>query len=141
MDYRTQWKISSEVETLVEAIVICKNGLVVGCKEKHGSTKVNLLSCDVYAGDKPLQLLGLSESWTPCVEFTEEDLITPLSRRQVKTTELMADFAAFKLHRMSVLGEDVIRVVNVFRVDGHSAEQTMYGNVELVGNEECQDVS
>jgi len=132
MDVKLQWKLSDDVESLVASIVDCKNQLTSASNEKHGTTNVKLLSCDAYAGEKLVTLLRLSELWQPAIEFTEEDLLVPLSRRQKKTTELQADFQAFKLHCMPILGETVLRVVNVFHVDGTSSEQTMYGNVEIL---------
>lgn len=131
MDAKVQWKISSNVDSLVDTIAKCKQELVTGAFSKNGMGS-RLLTCDVYAGPKLLELLMLSELWTPVCEMTEEDLIIPAHRRPKKTTELVADFTIFKLHRMDVLGESAIRVVAAFSIPGSSAEQTWYGNVKIV---------
>lgn len=131
MDAKVQWKISPKVDTLVEAIVKCKQELVTAAFSKHGM-HTKLLTCDAYASSKMLELLELSELWTVCTEITEEDIKVPLHRRQKKSTELVADFTLFRLHRMDVLGEDAIRVVAVFQVPDSAADTSWYGNVEIV---------
>ena len=133
MDAKVQWKVSEDVEGLVAAVVECRDQLKKICAQRNGcSTMLEPRDCNAFAGSKILELLQLSEMWSPCVEFTEEDMTIPLSRRQVKTTEFVADFSLFKLHRMDVLCEDVIRVVVVFLIDGGPQTQTYYGNVELI---------
>jgi len=139
MDVKLKWKISSDVESLVETIVECRRLLVAGCAARNKS-KTNLLSCDAFAGHKLIELLQLSEMWSPCVEFTEEDLRTAPSRRQKKTTTLMANFSLFKLHCMEVLGEEAIRVVVECSSDDSVVVQTYYGNVEII-DEKRKDVA
>jgi len=130
MDAKVQWQINSEADTLVDAISKCKQELVTSCFSKHGMTS-KLVKCDAYAGDRMLELLQTSELWVPCVEFVEEDVSVPLGRRQKKTTELMADFGAFMLHRMKILKNDRIRVVVTMQAEGESAEQLWFGDVEI----------
>jgi hypothetical protein len=130
MDAKLQWKISPNVNTLVDAIARCKQELMTAAFSKNGmGTK--LLTCDAYAGSQLLELLALSELWTPVCEITEEDLKTSVWRRQKKTTELVADFTVFKLHRMDVLGADAIRIITTFQVPDSSADQVWYGTVEI----------
>ena len=47
----------------------------------------------------------------------------------------VADFGRFKLHRNEVMGETDVRVVMTFDVEGSSAPQMFFGNVELRCNE------
>lgn len=130
MDVKARWRISADVEALVEVILQCRKQLITECMRKHGM-KTRLLSCDVYAGDKLIEMLSLSKRWRACMEMTEEDLRIPPSRRQKRTTTLLADFTDFKLHRMPVLGETDVRVLASFDV-GDEADQAWYGNVELI---------
>jgi hypothetical protein len=130
MDAKLEWVIDPEVEGLVNAVLQCRQQLVTQCVLKHGM-KAHLVSTEAYAGDKVLELFQQSVRWLPCMEMTEEDLSVPAHRRQKKTTELVADFASFKLHRMSVLGETDVRVVVTMDV-GDIAEQVMFGNIALV---------
>jgi hypothetical protein len=130
MDAKTQWKVSADVDSLVAAIVENKKQLITACVLKHGM-KTRALTCDVYAGPKLLELLQLSELWTPC-EDEPEDLTVLESRRQHRATERVADFTLFKLHRMDILREGAIRLVMTFHVDENSVDQTWYGDVEIV---------
>jgi hypothetical protein len=132
MDAHVEWKVSDDVEGLVAACVECKSLLTQAASQKY-RRPAQLNSCDVYAGDKLLELLQLSEKWTPCTELTEEDLVTPLRRRALKTTYLVADFGEFKLHRMSVMGTAAIRVIATFTVTNDDvADLLWYGNVNVL---------
>lgn len=131
MDATVQWQISSQVETLVESIVKCKQELVTAAFSKYGM-HTKLLTCDAYASVKMLELLQLSELWVPCMDMSPEDLRVPTYRRQKKATEHVADFTVFQLHRMDVLGEASIRVLATFEIADSAAEQLWYGNVEIV---------
>jgi len=130
MDAKVQWQVNSDVNTLVDSITKCKQELVTSCFCKHGMSS-KLVKCDVFASDKMLELLQLSELWTPCIEMTEEDVTVPLNRRQKKTTMLVADFGSFKLHRMKILKEARLRVVVTMQAEAESAEQLWFGDVEI----------
>jgi hypothetical protein len=130
MDVTVQWRVSADVEKLVEAIVECRKLLIDVPKQKYNLTRVGVLECDVFAGDKVVELLQLSELCVPCAD-TEEDLKVPESRRPRKTSFLVADFTLFKLHRLPVMGEDHVRMVLDADV-GDGCNFLFYGNVKLV---------
>lgn len=131
VDVKLQWLVSPEIETLVDAIVKCKQELVTVAFAKLGM-RTRTISCDVYVGSKLIEFLQMSDMWTPAVEETTDDDVVSY-RRQKKTTELVADFKLFKLHRMDVLHADDIRIITIFQSDDHSADQMFFGNVEIVG--------
>lgn len=130
MDVKSRWQVTHEIETLVEVIVKAKQDLVTAAFEKYGMN-TRLASCDVFAGQKLIELFQMSELWTSCSEQPEDQDVVSY-RRQKKTTELVADFNAFKLHRMEILNISDVRIVAVFHVEGHGAEQVMFANVEIV---------
>jgi hypothetical protein len=131
MDVKVQWKISDDVDGLIAAVVECKHQLLRIAAEKLGRD-VKQISCDAYAAPKILELFQLSANWVPVVEFSEEDMRVPVHRRQKKTTELVADFGLFKLHRMDVLGTRSVRVIAAFEGLEGGADQVLFGDVELV---------
>ena len=131
MDVKLQWSVSDDVESLVAAIVECKKQLYEAAQQKYGP-KTKLLSCDAYAGNKVLELLELSERWTACSEVIEHDASVPASRRLKQTTKMVADFAEFKLHRMTLLGKDDVRVIIIVLEPETNNDLTWIGNVELV---------
>jgi hypothetical protein len=123
MDFTVEWKVSSNVEKLVDAVNECKQGLTNGTFGKYGRAK--LLSCDVYASPKVIELFELSALWSPSTEFSEDDL------RAKNVSEPVANFELFRLHRHQIMSDDTVRLVcNYDVMDG--VDKTMYGNVRLV---------
>lgn len=129
MDAKLRWKISSDVDSLVAVIAACRKELVTVCTLKHGM-KTKFLTCDAFAGDKLIELFQTSDKWVSASESGVIDETVPLWRQQQKSTQLVADFTAFKLHKMSVLGETDVRVIVAFDV-GDMAEQIYFGNIEV----------
>lgn len=126
MDFSVQWKVSSNVEKLVDAVQECKQGLTTATFGKYGRAK--LLSCDVYASAKIVEFLRLSTLWSPLTEFSEDG-------ERVKSYDIashvVADFNVFRLFQHKVFGDDVIRMVCTYDVcDG--VDKVMYGNIHLV---------
>lgn len=133
MDVKLQWKVSPDVDGLVKTVLACKKDLTNACKSVYEGVRVKVLTCDVYAGDKLLQLFSLSELFVPVLETAEViDESVPESRREKVYTEHVGNFTMFQLHRAPVMGERDVRMVIVMNVDGDSADQKWYGNIELV---------
>lgn len=130
MDDKVKWDHAPpEEESLVDAVNNCVHNLIMIATMKHG--RVTTVSSDAFASSKVIELLQLGNRWKPCLDFTDEDLRVPTYRRQKKMTELVADFGKFKLHRNEVMNETDVRVVVAFEVEGSSAKQEFFGNVEL----------
>lgn len=132
MDAKAQWKVSPKVETLVDKIVECKQGLVACVKERNPYNRhLKTVSCDVYASPKLVELLSCSQLWKPASEKSEGGEEADDRRKSKVMHELVADFELFRLSSDPIIGDEVIRVVMVFDTSESSSE-TFYGNVEIV---------
>jgi hypothetical protein len=132
MDAKVQWKVSPKVETLVDKIVECRQGLIACVKERNPYNRhLKTVSCDVYASPKLVELLSLSSLWKPCAEKSEGGEEEDDRRKSKVTHELVADFELFKLSRDQLIGDEVVRLVMTFDTSESSSE-TFYGNVELL---------
>lgn len=131
MDARAQWSVSSEVETLVNAIAECKQGLIDCVKKRNPYNRyLKTVACDAYASPKLVELLSYSQLWKAATEKPEGD--EGDRRRQSRSvSELVADFELFKLHRDEVIGDETIRLVMTFETSS-SAPETFYGTVDLL---------
>jgi hypothetical protein len=130
MDVKVSWKVSSDPETLVSAIARCKDQLIALAKQKHCMTRVGLLTYEAFAAGKLLQMLELSLQWTAAHDDTLNDVEIRMGRDNPYLPDLVADFSEFKLYRLAVLGDEMIRVV--IEVDvGDTASQIFFGTIEM----------
>jgi hypothetical protein len=130
MDATVKWKVSPDVEKLVEAIVECRTQLVNVAKEKYGLQRVGVQQCDAYAGLKVVELLRLSELWSDA-RPTPADVDARTGEVRAPVSVHLADFVMFQLHSLPVMGEDAIRVILEADV-AEDRDMVFYGNVELV---------
>ena len=128
MDVKLEWKVSSDVDDLVKIVLKCRQELTNVCFSMNGAAKV--LSTDVYAFGKVIELFKLSDMWKDASDAVSDE---PDAKGRVhwQSTLLVADFGSFKLHSSEVMGEDKVRIVMVFDVNS-GVDLTMYGNVDLV---------
>jgi hypothetical protein len=130
MDAKTQWKISSKVNTLVDAIVACRKELIDGVKKRCPfSRNVKLAYCDVHASPKLSEMLSLSDVWKDHTETLAET-----EKRQTErpySQETVADCGLFNVVKDTIIGDEAIRVVAQFDT-GEGTWECMYGTVELV---------
>lgn len=129
MDATLDWKVSSKVDGLVDALANLKQELTNVCFKMHGAAKV--VSCNAYASEKVIELLSLSKMWKP-IEKEEDDSPTDSKGRHFNIPEIaVADMAFFKLYKANVMGDNQIRLVAVFEA-GRPAEQKLYGTIWLI---------
>lgn len=131
MDARETWKISSKVDSLVEAIVACRKQLINHVKTRNPynrNTKIRY--CDVHASPKVCQLLSVSQMWRDYSE-TKDDFEIRRHDKRPHSQKMVADFELFKVVEDNVVGDDDVRIAMEFEVNKEEWE-SCYGNVALV---------
>lgn len=124
MDLHTQWKISSDVDGLVAAIVECKTQLINIAKKVNVPMRVTAKACDVYANKKVIELLRLSDSWKDA-ESEDDPRCTYVSHP-------IAAFPEFDLHIHDIMDENIVRMVMDIAVKDDNTLYAYFGNLELV---------
>jgi hypothetical protein len=124
MDLHTQWVISSDVESLVAAIVDCRTKLVNLAKKSHVPMRVTAKTCDVYANQKVIELLRLSSAW--------KDLKSEDDPRCTYSSRPVASFPEFDLHTHDIMDEDVVRLVMDIAIKDEAILYSYFASLDLV---------
>ena len=130
MDAKVAWHVNSDPESLVTAVISCRDALLEFAKRKHRTTHAEVTAFDVYVQGKLLEMLSLSTRWVPTVQIT--DLVRPRDRNPTLPV-LVATCGDFRVHHAKGVNRDVARIIIEV---GHDFDQRYYGDVELVNHEE-----
>lgn len=135
MDVKLEWPVSSDAESLVDAIDGCRQRLIAIVAQKHNLQRVGVESCDAFVGSRLLELLRCSERCRPYDGDSTEDTTVPEHRRPRKPHESVASFPTFHLHLLPVLERSSdVRVVVTTDV-GETNLHVLYGNVAVTGSD------
>ena len=129
MDVNVDWSYTDDVESLLKSIVQVRQDLDEVSSQQLGK-KYMFDSCKVYAFGKNIDLLKKSDLWTDAVEQFEVTMPKYRIREATGGSELVADFALFKLHRSPIMGVDQVRVVCRYVCDS-LAPQVFFGTVHV----------
>lgn len=115
MDCTVEWKVSSDVETLVEAIAECKRELTKACFAKCG--RANAVLCNVYASDKLLQLLKLAPTWKQIITDDEHARNVRIAEKDpLQKFWHFGDVGDFHVNRSHLCGDNY-RLIIEFDID------------------------
>jgi hypothetical protein len=118
LDSTIKWKISDDVDSLVQAILDCKKELTKACFSMNGSAKI--IDFDVLASSKICEFL-----------MTSELSKSPNSSESIEKKEwqkYISNFELFRLHKYKHIDNETIRILASFDV-GDSSHKMYFGNV------------
>lgn len=118
MDAEVTWKVSEDVNSLLEAVLNCKRELTKNCFAKFGSAKI--AEYKVFAPYKVCELMLLSEGHT----------LIKVKQFDTYCHKAITEFEHFKLFKTKLYGDNVVRVEAKFEVD-EGVGKYWYGNIML----------
>lgn len=140
MDVKLDVVLTDNPDELVLIVEKCKADLTAACFSMFG--RAEFVSCDVYVTEKLAEYFKLSSFYKPYVQKQNEYDTLPkedvTKRRRVRyipsnSSEPVASFSSFDLHKDFLLMDENIRVVVTFDVHCKAAtKKTYYGNIRVV---------
>ena len=118
MDTQVEWKVSDDVNSLIETILGCKRDLTKCCFAKFGAARI--VEYKVCAPNKLCDFLLLAEGHETTKDKSSDS----------HCHKIVAQFEHFKLFKTKMFGDSTIRIEAIFDI-GEGMGKFWYGNITL----------
>jgi hypothetical protein len=118
MDSQVEWKVSDDVDSLIETVLNCKRELTKCCFAKFGAARI--VDYKVSAPQKICDFLLLADGHKPTKDKSHDS----------HCHKIVTQFDQFNLFKTKMFGDSTIRVEAIFDI-GEGMGKFWYGNITL----------